>query len=57
MSVGGPTIGVSLTDESRLELQTRGLTDRNMEQVIAEVQRRIVEGGFRLSGEVRVSDD
>lgn len=57
MTVGGPTIGVSLTSESEAELLSSGLSREQVERILAEVQRLIVEGSFRLGGDVRSVDD
>ncbi|MCS7146103.1 MAG: hypothetical protein RMJ28_05430 [Nitrososphaerota archaeon] len=57
MTVGGPTIGVSLTSESEAELLSSGFSNEQVERILAEVQRRVVEGSFRLGGDVRLMDD
>ncbi len=52
-TIGGPTVGVSLEaeDESRL---LSALGKEGVNAVIAELQRRIVEGDFVVSGPVRI---
>ncbi|MEM0444810.1 MAG: hypothetical protein QXO86_05235 [Nitrososphaerota archaeon] len=57
MTVGGPTVGVSLQGQDESELLSQGLTKEQIDQLLAEVQRKIVEGGFRVSGEIKFSED
>ncbi|MEM0382076.1 MAG: hypothetical protein QW059_04285 [Nitrososphaerota archaeon] len=57
MTIGGPTVGVSLSSEAEAELLSKGISREQLENIIAELQRRIVEGGFRLGGDIRFLGD
>jgi len=57
MTLGGPSVGISLAEKSEEELRRNGLTQKQIDEVVAEVQRRIVEGDFRMVGEVEFVED
>jgi hypothetical protein len=57
MTLGGPSVGISLAEKSEEELRRDGLTQKQIDEVVAEVQRRIVEGDFRMVGEVEFVED
>jgi hypothetical protein len=57
MTIGGPTVGVSLSSETEAELLSKGFSREQIESILAEVQRRIVEGSFRVSGDIRFLEE
>ncbi len=57
MSVGGPSVGVSLREEDVLKLLSRGVGREQIDGMIAELERRIVEGDFDMKGEVEHVED
>ncbi len=57
MTIGGPTVGISLSSEAEAELLSKGFSKEQLESILAEVQRRIVEGSFRVSGGIRFPEE
>jgi len=53
LTIGGPTVGVSLSNESMGELLAAGIGKEEVDAIVADLQRRIVEGDFRMVGEPR----
>lgn len=52
-TIGGPTVGVTIEQEDEAQLMAK-LGKEGLEALIAELQRRIVEGDFTVKGPVRV---
>lgn len=57
MTIGGPTVGVSLSGEAEAELVSKGFSKEQLESILAEVQRRVVEGSFKVSGDIRFLEE
>ncbi|MEM0481298.1 MAG: hypothetical protein QXM16_00185 [Nitrososphaerota archaeon] len=57
MTIGGPTVGISLSSEAEAELLSKDVSREQLERILAEVQRRIVEGNFKLSGDIRFLEE
>jgi hypothetical protein len=52
-TIGGPTVGVNLKQEDEARLLSK-LGREGVDTLVAELQRRIVEGDFVVSGPVRI---
>jgi hypothetical protein len=52
-TIGGPTVGISLEQEDETRLLS-ALGREGVDALVAELQRRIVEGDFVVSGPVRI---
>jgi hypothetical protein len=52
-TIGGPTVGVNLEQEDETRLLS-ALGREGVDALVAELQRRIVEGDFVVSGPVRI---
>ncbi|MFZ8856958.1 MAG: hypothetical protein ACO2O1_01745 [Candidatus Caldarchaeales archaeon] len=52
-TIGGPTVGVNLEQEDEARLLSK-LGREGVDALVAELQRRIVEGDFVVSGLVRI---
>jgi hypothetical protein len=52
-TIGGPTIGINLEQEDETRLLS-ALGREGVDALVAELQRRIVEGDFVVSGPVRI---
>jgi hypothetical protein len=52
-TIGGPTVGVNLEQEDEIRLLS-ALGREGVDALVAELQRRIVEGDFAVSGPVRI---
>ena len=52
-TIGGPTVGVNLEQEDEARLLS-ALGREGVDALVAELQRRIVEGDFVVSGPVRI---
>jgi len=52
-TIGGPTVGVNLEQEDEARLLSK-LGKEGVDALVAELQRRIVEGDFVVSGPVRI---
>jgi hypothetical protein len=52
-TIGGPTVGVNLEQEDETRLLSK-LGREGVDALVAELQRRIVEGDFVVSGPVRI---
>lgn len=52
-TIGGPTVGVNLEQEDEARLLSK-LGKEGVDALVAELQRRIVEGDFVMSGPVRI---
>jgi hypothetical protein len=52
-TIGGPTVGVNLEQEDEARLLS-ALGKEGVDTLVAELQRRIVEGDFVVSGPVRI---
>jgi hypothetical protein len=52
-TIGGPTVGINLEQEDETRLLS-ALGREGVDALVAELQRRIVEGDFVVSGPVRI---
>ena len=52
-TIGGPTVGINLEQEDETRLLSK-LGREGVDSLVAELQRRIVEGDFVVSGPVRI---
>jgi len=52
-TIGGPTVGINLEQEDETRLLS-ALGREGVDSLVAELQRRIVEGDFVVSGPVRI---
>jgi hypothetical protein len=52
-TIGGPTVGINLEQEDETRLLSK-LGREGVDALVAELQRRIVEGDFVVSGPVRI---
>jgi hypothetical protein len=52
-TIGGPTVGINLEQEDEARLLSK-LGGEGVDALVAELQRRIVEGDFVVSGPVRI---
>jgi hypothetical protein len=52
-TIGGPTVGINLEQEDETWLLSK-LGREGVDALVAELQRRIVEGDFVVSGPVRI---
>ncbi|MCS7094818.1 MAG: hypothetical protein NZ988_03290 [Thaumarchaeota archaeon] len=53
-TIGGPTVGIELDEDSKVRLTQSGLSEAELDDLLGELQRLIVEGDLILSGEKRV---
>lgn len=53
-TIGGPTVGIELDEDSRLSLAAMGVSGEAIDELLGELTRRIVEGDLILAGEKRV---
>ncbi|MEN3047827.1 MAG: hypothetical protein ABDH63_03490 [Candidatus Caldarchaeales archaeon] len=53
-TVGGPTVGIELDEDSKSSLAARGISGEAVDELLGELTRRIVEGDLVLEGEKRV---
>jgi hypothetical protein len=52
-TIGGPTVGINLEQKDEARLLSK-LGREGVDTLVAELQRRIVEGDFVVSGPVRI---
>ncbi|GBC71028.1 hypothetical protein HRbin02_00805 [Candidatus Calditenuaceae archaeon HR02] len=57
MTIGGPTVGISLSNDTEAELISKGFSREQLEGILAEVQRRVTEGNFKVSGDIRFLEE
>ncbi|MCS7117854.1 MAG: hypothetical protein NZ957_03610 [Thaumarchaeota archaeon] len=53
-TIGGPTVGIELDEGSKVKLAAQGVSGKELDEIIGELQRLIVEGELLVSGEKRV---
>jgi len=51
MGYGGPNVNIELEEDVRENILDAGLSGEELEQLIVEVQRRIIDGNFKLTAE------
>lgn len=51
MGYGGPNLSVELGDDVRSRVQAAGLGEGELELLVVELQRRLINGDFKLAAE------